>query len=193
MERTATYGSGVSSLVNCFLRINSLIQSSQLCAGIELKVSGFFHLSFYFFFIFYFLQFIWICYMGNNAWHIFYIYPIYRPTVFNSCVGPMRVGDERKSHKEYLYQQSYGLGTWLGSHEGLFYMHWPWTYCEAITSVLSAGGETMFLKTASPQTCKVLYCLLYGWHSNDNAEIGPLCSKYHQPLPYIGAKRPLWR
>nr|XP_023898103.1 uncharacterized protein LOC112009976 [Quercus suber] len=38
---------------------------------------------------------------------------------------PMSVGDERKSYKDYLYQQSYGFGTWLGSHEGLFYMHWP--------------------------------------------------------------------
>ena len=171
MERTATCGSGVSSLVNCFSRINSLIQSSQLCAGIELKVSGFFHLLFYYYY-YYFL-----CYIGNNAWHIFYIYPIYRLTVFNSCVGPMRVGDERKSYKEYLYQQSYGLGTWLGSHEGLFYMHWPWTYCETIISILSAGGETMFLKAASPQTCKALYCLWYGWHSDDKANIGPFCSK----------------
>ncbi|PQP97567.1 hypothetical protein Pyn_01913 [Prunus yedoensis var. nudiflora] len=31
--------------------------------------------------------------------------------------------DERRSY-EYLDAKTYGLGAWIGSREGLFYMHW---------------------------------------------------------------------
>ncbi|XP_059437327.1 uncharacterized protein LOC132170380 isoform X2 [Corylus avellana] len=43
---------------------------------------------------------------------------------WHSAERLMGVRDERQSYPEYLYQQRYGLEAWLGSHEGLFYMHW---------------------------------------------------------------------
>ncbi|XP_062162975.1 uncharacterized protein LOC133869896 [Alnus glutinosa] len=44
---------------------------------------------------------------------------------WHSAERLMGVQDEWQSYTEYLYQQRYGLEAWLGSHEGLLYMHWP--------------------------------------------------------------------
>ena len=125
----------------------------------------------------------------------YFIFPVYKVIVFNSCVGLTGLWDERKSYKEY--QQSCSMEAWLGTHEGLFYMHWSWAYSVTLISILSVGGEIIFLKTASPQTCKALYCLWYGWHSNDNANIGPLCAKstseYHLLVIRDLCEGKLWR
>lgn len=38
--------------------------------------------------------------------------------------GLMGGRHEIRSSQENLYQESHGLEAWLGSREGLFYMHW---------------------------------------------------------------------
>lgn len=47
-ERTPTCGFGVSSLVNCSFKINSLMPSSQPCAGVEKDVGSYALMLFYF-------------------------------------------------------------------------------------------------------------------------------------------------
>lgn len=87
--------------MNCFLRINSLKQSPQLCAGGMLNVPS---ISLVLSFLLSFSPFYW-------------------PSVFYSSIGFNGEQDERRSY-EYLDAKTYGLGAWIGSREGLFYMHW---------------------------------------------------------------------